>query len=119
MKFSQTHKDWNGQFLETVSIETRDDLNIDDALETFGRFLKAAGYYFDGEVQIVGEEETDLLDDDQDYDFVDDEDQETADENEMIPAFEGPIEGFKDPYEVNHINHTTSNPWPFPSNTKP
>lgn len=118
MKFTQTHKDWNGQFLETVSIETKDDLNIDDALETFGRFLKAAGYYFDGEVQIVGEEETDLLDDVQDRGY-DDEDKETADENEMIPAFEGPIEGFKDPYEVNHINHTTSNPWPFPSNTKP
>jgi len=115
MKFSQTHKDWNGQFLETVSIETRDDLNIDDALETFGRFLKAAGYYFDGEVQIVGDEETDSLDDDQDWSF-DDEDEETSDENEMIPAFEGPIEGFQDQHEV---NDTKPSPWPFPSNTKP
>ncbi len=115
MKFTKTHTDWNGQFLETVSIQIKEDAHIDDALEAFGRFLKAAGYHFDGEIQIVGEEETDPLDDDQDW-YVEDEDEVTSDENEMTPAFEGPIEGFNDLYEV---NSTTSHPWPFPSSTKP
>lgn len=114
MKFTKTHNDWNGNFLETISMEMREDAHIDDVLETFSRFLRAVGYHFDGEIQIVSEEEVDPLADDQDWSFDDDE--ETADVNEMTPAFEGPIEGFQDPYEVNNAKPS---PWPFPTKSKP
>jgi len=115
MKFTKTHNDWNGEFLETISMEMREDAHIDDVIETFSRFLKAVGYHFNGELQIVYQEK-DPLDDDQDWGFDDDEDDETADVNKMTPAFEGPIEGFQDRYEVNDTNRSS---WPFPSNTKP
>jgi hypothetical protein len=121
MKFTKTHNDWNGQFLETISMEIREDAHIDDVLETFTRFMRAVGYVFDGDVQIVNQE-TDALKDYQDWNFVEeDEVEETNDE--MIPAFEGPIRGFHYQYKDNNYqykdNNTTSWPWPFPSLTKP
>lgn len=118
MKFTKTHTDWNGQFLETVSIQIKEDAHIDDALEAFGRFLKAAGYHFDGEIQIVGEEETDPLDDDQDWND-DDEDEETVDENEMTPEFEGPIEGFNDSIQLDDLSTDLPKEWPFPTKSRP
>jgi hypothetical protein len=34
----------------TVTIEIADDSTLDEALDAFGRFLRAVGYVFDGEV---------------------------------------------------------------------
>ena len=104
MKFIQTHTDYNGNLLESVTMEIKEDVHIDDALEAFGRFLKAAGYYFDGSVTIA------------DDDFVRVED--------MSPAFEGEIEGFDedswvDDYIAEQTNKEPANNWPFPTATKP
>lgn len=104
MKFSKTHTDFNGNPIETVSIELNQDIHIDDVLEAFSRFLRAVGYHFDGNVEIVSEESFDqynLDDDGQDFVHIDD----------MTPDFEGPIEGFSDTQK--------SSDWPFPSHTKP
>jgi hypothetical protein len=118
MKFTKTHNDWNGQFLETVSIEIKEDVQIDDVLETFTRFLRAVGYDFDGQVQIVGDEDQfDPLDDDQDWNLEEDWDDDGDDKNEMIPAFEGPIEGFLNSHDSTYP--TPSEAWPFPLSTKP
>lgn len=118
MKFTQTHKDWNGEFLETVSIETKDDLQIDDALETFGRFLKAAGYYFDGEITIVNsEQDDDQFEDDLDWNTDEELDEDTETEDTISPRFEGPVVGFQDSYEDPQL--VSKSPWPFPVATKP
>jgi hypothetical protein len=114
MKFTKTHTDWNGEFLETISMEMREDAQIDDVLETFSRFLKAVGYHFDGEIQIVDQEETDFLNDDQDWSFDDE-----VEEDEMTPAFEGPIEGFNDGVQVDDLSTDLPKEWPFPTKSKP
>ena len=114
MKFTKTHTDWNGEFLETISMEMREDAHIDDVVETFSRFLKAVGYHFDGELQIIDQEETDFLNDDQDWNFDDE-----VDEDAMTPAFEGPIEGFNDGVQVDDLSTDLPPGWPFPTKTKP
>ena len=106
MKFTKTHNDWNGEFLETISIETKDDLHIDDALEAFGRFLKAVGYHFDGEIRIVDDNDQVSLDDL--FDEVDDDGQDFVHIEDMTPEFEGPIDRLDTPTE-----------WPFPTKSKP
>ena len=119
MKFTKTHNDWNGEFLETITMEMREDAHIDDVLETFSRFLKAVGYHFNGQLQIIDQEDFDPLDDGQDF---------GSDEDSMTPEFEGPIEGFNDDgsshnYVDEYINITDNkqpnHPWPFPSQSKP
>ena len=106
MKFTKTHKNWNGEFLETISIETKDDLHIDDALEAFGRFLKAVGYHFDGEIRIVDDNDQVSLDDL--FDEVDNDGQDFVHIEDMTPEFEGPIDRLDTPAE-----------WPFPIKSKP
>ena len=119
MKFTKTHNDWNGNFLETISMEMREDAHIDDVLETFTRFLRAVGYNFVGQVQIVDPDEINLdldLDAQEPWDFGADKDKVVS---AMTPAFEGPIEGFNDDIELD--DHSTDLPpgWPFPTKTKP
>jgi hypothetical protein len=104
MKFTKTHNDWNGNFLETISMEMREDAHIDDVLETFSRFLRAVGYHFVGEVQIVDPDEINL-----DYN----------DEDAITPAFEGPIEGFNDGIQLDTQSTDLPPGWPFPLSTKP
>lgn len=105
MKFSKTHTDLNGNPIETVSIELNQDIHIDDVLEAFTRFLRAVGYYFDGNVELVYN-----LDDFDQYD-LDDDGQDFVHIDDMTPEFEGPIEGFSDALK--------STDWPFPTTTKP
>lgn len=106
MKFIQTHTDYTGEIAETILIETKEDLHIDDALEAFGRFLKAAGYYFDGEVRIVNDNDQVSLDDL--FDELDDDGQDFVHIDEMTPEFEGPIDRLDKPTD-----------WPFPLQSKP
>ena len=113
MKFTKTHNDWNGQFLETVSMEMREDAHIDDVIETFSRFLKAVGYHFDGELQIVNQE-TDFLNDDQDWNFDDE-----TDDDANTAEFEGPIEGFNNSVQVDSLSTDLPKEWPFPVKSKP
>ena len=108
MKFTKTHTDWNGEFLETISMEMREDAHIDDVIETFSRFLKAVGYHFNGELQIVYQEK-DPLDDDQDWNF----------DEVDTPEFEGPIEGFNDGVQVDDLSSDLPKEWPFPTKSKP
>jgi len=62
MKFSKTHTDLHGNSIETVSIELNQDAYLDDVLEAFNRFLRAVGYHFDGNIEIVPEESFDPYD---------------------------------------------------------
>lgn len=103
MKFSKTHTDIHGNFVETMSMELNQDVYIDDVLEAFTRFLRAVGYHFDGNIEIVPEESynIDLDDDGQDFVHIDN----------MTPEFEGPVEGFSEDLK--------STDWPFPTTTKP
>jgi len=104
MKFSKTHTDLNGNVVETMSMELTQDVYIDDVLEAFTRFLRAVGYHFDGNIEIVPEESyniSDLDDDGQDFVHIDD----------MTPEFEGPVEGFS--------QEPKSTEWPFPSTPRP
>ena len=107
MKFSQTHNDWNGALLETVTLETKEDLHIDDALEAFGRFLRAVGYHFDGEIRIVDDNDQQVSLDDL-FDEVDDDGQDFVHIDDMTPEFEGPID---------RLDKSTE--WPFPTSPKP
>ena len=105
MKFTQTHTDYvSDKPIETVSIEIAEHSNIGTVLEAFTRFLRAAGYYFDGEVEIVDHQAVDHYND-----FDDSIDSITNEEDEI--QFEGPIEGFS--------QSTADTNWPFPTTTKP
>ena len=121
MKFTKTHKDWNGEFLETITIETKDELHIDEALEAFGRFLKASGYHYNGEIQIVCDEDKfDPLEDTQDWNLEEDWD-ENESESTTTPKFEGPFEGIEVPQVPQEIrpHPVTKEPWPYPLTPKP
>ena len=96
MKFIKTHTDYNGNFLETAMMELREDAHLDDVLETFTRFLRAVGYSFDGQVEIVQETEY------KEADWSGDSE---------APEFEGPIAGF------DHSKESAD--WPFPLVSKP
>ena len=41
---------------ETIIVQIDGDKGLDDMLETFGMFLRAVGYIFDGNIEIVEEE---------------------------------------------------------------
>lgn len=102
MKFTQTHTDFRtGKPQETVSIEIAEHSDLSTVFDAFNRFLKAAGYEFDGYVDIVNDQE----DIDQ-YNTFDD-----TNYDEYQAQFEGPIEGFTDTQK--------SSDWPFPTTTKP
>jgi len=102
MKFTQTHTDYRtDKPIETVSIEIAEHSNIGTVLEAFTRFLRAAGYCFDGEVEIVDHQAVD--------DFDDSIDSITNEEDKI--RFQGPIEGFS--------QSTADTNWPFPSINKP
>ena len=102
MKFTQTHTDFRtGKLQETVSIEIAENSDLSTVFDAFNRFLKAAGYEFDGYVDIVNDQE----DIDQ-YSTFDD-----TNYDEYQAQFENPIEGFTDTQK--------SSDWPFPSRTKP
>lgn len=102
MKFTQTHTDFRtGKLQETVSIEIAEHSDIGTVFDAFNRFLKAAGYEFDGYVDIVNDQE-----DIEQYNTFDD-----TNYDEYQEQFEGPIEGFTDTQK--------SSDWPFPSQTKP
>lgn len=106
MKFTQTHTDFRtGKPQETVSIEIAEHSDIGTVLEAFTRFLRAAGYYFDGEVEIVENQE--------DFNYFEDPDDSFDNTNydDYQAQFEGPIEGFTETQN--------SSDWPFPSHTKP
>lgn len=104
MKFTQTHTDFNGNMIESLSMEIHQDAFIDDVLEAFSRFLKAVGYHFDGNIEIVPEESYDISD-------LDDDGQDFVHIDNMTPEFEGPVEGFSEDFK--------STDWPFPTSTKP
>lgn len=104
MKFSKTHTDLQGNSIETVTMELDQDVYIDDVLEAFTRFLRAVGYHFDGNVEIVAEESIDLSD-------LNDDGQDFVHINDMTPEFEGPVEGFSEDLK--------STDWPFPVKSKP
>jgi hypothetical protein len=110
MKFSKTHTDLHGNSIETVSIELNQDAYIEDVLEAFTRFLRAVGYHFDGNVEIVAEESIDLYDKSFDW---------GNEEEETTPAFEGPIEGFNDGVNVDELSTDLPPGWPFPVKSKP
>jgi hypothetical protein len=109
MKFSKTHTDLHGNSIETVLMELNQDAYIEDVLEAFTRFLRAVGYHFDGNIEIVEQEDFDSLNDGQDWglDEVD------------TPEFEGPIEGFNDGVNVDELSTDLPSGWPFPEKSKP
>jgi len=94
MKFTQTHTDFNGNVIETVNMEIHQDAFIDDVLEAFSRFLKAVGYHFDGNIEIV----SDMALDDFNIDLSEYDD-ETVD--------------------LSDIENPANLDWPFPTSTKP
>jgi hypothetical protein len=55
MKFSQTISGDDQRFTAVKSIEMvlDDDATLPDVLEAFGQFLKACGYSFTGEIEVV------------------------------------------------------------------
>lgn len=102
MKFTHSHTDRDGRVLETVTIETNEGNTLDEALETFERFLKAVGYTFEGSI-IIEESQQPLSDDfDQGY---------NTDGEDVDPEHEESIDVFSE--EVDIID------WPFPKNSKP
>jgi len=104
MKFTHSHTDYDNRVLETISIEISEHSTITEALDAFGRFLKAVGYVFNGNINIVNEDEEQLFDNfDDTFDSNTDEDYQSQ--------FEGPVEGFTE-----GLNSTE---WPFPTNSKP
>lgn len=113
MKFSKTHTDLHGNLIETMSMELNQDVYIDDVLEAFTRFLRAVGYHFDGNIEIVPEESFDPYDKSFDWGNEEEEEEETT------PAFEGPIEGFNDDVQVDDLSTNLPPGWPFPSTNKP
>jgi hypothetical protein len=122
MKFTKTHNDWNGNFLETISMEMREDADIDDVLETFSRFLRAVGYHFVGEVQIVDPDEINLDYNAQEpWDFGADKDKDAYAMHIYgnTPAFEGPVEGFNDNIQLDDDSTDLPTGWPFPTKSKP
>ena len=100
MKFTQTHTDFRtGKPLETVSIEIAEHSDIGTVLEAFTRFLRAAGYCFDGEVEIVDNQEREDLDDL--FDISDYDQYQSQFDPNQEDAELGPSD------------------WPFPKSTKP
>jgi hypothetical protein len=104
MKFTHSHTDYDNRVLETISIEISEHSTLTEALDAFERFLKAVGYVFDGNINIVNEDEQQLFNDlDDTFDSVHYDDYQ--------PQFEGPVEGFSDSLQ--------STEWPFPTKSKP
>lgn len=106
MKFTQTHTDFRtGKPQETVSIEIAEHSDLSTVFDAFSRFLKAAGYEFDGNVDIVNDQD--------DFNYFEDSDDsfDSTNYDEDQAQSESPIEGFTDTYK--------SSDWPFPTRTKP
>jgi hypothetical protein len=84
------------ELISKITSETNAD-SLKEVLEEFESFLKGAGYYFDGRIDIVKE--------DDDYDFDDEDDDENSD-----AFFDDEDEKFESPSSVT---------WPFPTEKGP
>lgn len=56
IEFKKTQDPNNKFSISEVSIKVHDEVTITDLLEEFGNFLKACGYSFDGELDIVNDD---------------------------------------------------------------
>lgn len=52
---SEVNKEFTG--VKSVVIEVQDDASRDEMLEAYESFLRAVGYYFDGHIDIVDEDD--------------------------------------------------------------
>ena len=55
MKFSQKYSESDMEFtaVKNIEMEIDQDATLSHALEAFGQFLKACGYSFTGEIEVV------------------------------------------------------------------
>lgn len=59
-KITFTHtSNYVGQPETNLTMELKGDLSLSEVLENFAQFLRGAGYYFDGYVDIVNDDEPD------------------------------------------------------------
>ena len=98
MKFSKTHTDLHGNVVETMSMELNQDVYIDDVLEAFTRFLRAVGYHFDGNIEIVNDTHHEMF-----------EDPDDQFENTDYEVYQ----------EQFNIEKPSTTEWPFPLTPKP
>lgn len=87
---------YSNELTSKITTETNAE-TLNEVLEEFECFLKGAGYYFDGKIDIVKE--------DDDYDFDDEDD----DENSEV-FFDDEDKKFESPASVT---------WPFPTEKGP
>ena len=92
MKFISTATDLSGHTYETLTVELHEGASLQQVLETFERFLRGAGYYVEGTLDFVTDEQ--FWSDDRLYDI---EDETTPDEPDNDQQKENPAS------------------WPFPT----
>lgn len=94
MKFTHNNDDVYGNQIESITVELHQHATLDELLETFTRFVRACGYHFEGDIDIVNNEiYYESTSEDQSFDNTD-------------------YEQYQDQFESNHE-------WPFPVSTKP
>jgi hypothetical protein len=102
MKFTHSHTDLDNNVQETITIETCQHITLNEALESFERFLKAVGYSFEGTITIEEDELPSSDDFDEDCNI---------DGDDVVLQYEESLEGFDEEVKPND--------WPFPKNSKP